>query len=88
MPRNVQIAAIAAACLAFLVAACGQDPGERAGERADTAYENATYGHADLSDGPMENAGERVDNAADDAAAEADRAANRVEDAKADTPAP
>ena len=88
MPRNIQIAAVAAACLAFLVAACGQDQAEREGERADSAYENAIQGREDLTDGPMENVGERVDNAANDAAAEAERAADRVEDAKANTPPP
>jgi hypothetical protein len=39
MPRYIMIAAVAAACLAFVVAACGQGPSERAGQSAESAYD-------------------------------------------------
>ena len=49
------VAAVAA------LAACGQ--GEKAGEKMDSAVENATQGHENLSDGPAERAGEAADRA-------------------------
>ncbi len=77
MSRAVQIMAVTAAALAFVVAACGQGPAESAGEKADSALENAAGEQTDLTDGPLENAGERID----DAAASADAARERIEDA-------
>jgi len=48
-----------------LVAACGDGGGsaEKAGENIDSAFEQATQGEENLSDGPMERAGENVDQA-------------------------
>jgi predicted small lipoprotein YifL len=43
------------------LAACGQ--GEKAGEKMDSAVENATQGHRNLGDGPLERAGETADHA-------------------------
>ena len=34
---------------------------EKSGEKADSAIENATQGHKNLGDGPLEKAGEQVD---------------------------
>jgi len=34
---------------------------EKAGEKADSAIENATQGHKNLGDGPLEKVGEQVD---------------------------
>jgi hypothetical protein len=64
MSKKLLAGAAAAAALAFVVAACGQGVAERAGEDADSAYENATQGGENITDGPMENAGEAVDSAA------------------------
>jgi hypothetical protein len=61
-----RIAALALAGLgAVALAACEpRGPAERAGEQADSAYEEATQGSKDFRDGPMENAGEAIDRAA------------------------
>jgi hypothetical protein len=63
---------LTAAAIAALMsaAACGPstDSAEKAGEAADTAYEQATTGETSLSDGPAENAGEAVDEATENAA--------------------
>ena len=40
---------------------CGN--AEKAGEHADSAVENATQGHENLGDGPLERAGEAADRA-------------------------
>ena len=54
----------AAAAVSLLgVVACSQGPQEEAGEAADTAYEQSTYGETDLGQGPMEEAGEALDEA-------------------------
>lgn len=53
--------AIAAAAL-FTVAACGQSA-EKTGENLDSSVENATQGHENLNDGPMEQTGEAIDHA-------------------------
>jgi predicted small lipoprotein YifL len=57
------LTAAAAACL-LSVAACGQGPAEKAGQAADTAYEQSTTGTTNPTDGPAENAGEAIDNGA------------------------
>ena len=51
---------IAAAALALVLGACGQSA-EKTGENMDSAAENATQGHENKGDGPMEQAGEGVD---------------------------
>ena len=61
------------------LAACQPGGAEKAGEKADSAIEEATGGQKDLTDGPMENAGEAVDKAAADAKAGATNAGNAVE---------
>lgn len=65
-------ALIATAALLGL-AACGN--AEKAGENADSAIEEATQGHENLGDGPLERAGESADRATgqqrDDDAADA-----------------
>lgn len=53
--------AVAAAALLAL-AACGQSA-EKTGENMDSAVENATQGHENLSDGALEQTGEAVDKA-------------------------
>jgi ABC-type phosphate/phosphonate transport system substrate-binding protein len=62
---------LTAAAIAALMsaAACGPstDSAEKAGEAADTAYEQATTGETNLGDGPAENAGEAVDEATENA---------------------
>ncbi|MBL8551824.1 MAG: hypothetical protein JNJ73_17690 [Hyphomonadaceae bacterium] len=70
------LAATAALGFAALGAACSQQASndtatnaEEVGERLDSAYETATTGEKNLSDGPMENAGEKLDNAAREAGA-------------------
>ena len=55
-------AAVAAAAMLSL-AACGQGSAEKAGENADSAIEEATQGHENLGDGPLEQAGESIDQA-------------------------
>lgn len=72
------------AAVALALGACGdtdvaQGDAERAGEAADTQFEQATQGSTDLSDGPLENAGEAIDEARDEAA-EAAGAAERATD--------
>ena len=70
------IATLAAALSALTLAACGQTPAmtsatdqsaEKAGEAADTQFEQATQGSTDLTDGPLENAGEAIDQARENA---------------------
>ena len=61
------------------LAACQPGGAEKAGEKADSAIEEATGGQKVLTDGPMENAGEAVDKAAADAKAGATNAGNAVE---------
>jgi hypothetical protein len=56
MTRLTLAAALAAGLFA---AACS----EQAGENADSAIEEATQGHENLGDGPLERAGEAVDEA-------------------------
>ncbi len=86
MTRHAMI--VAAAGLTLLLGACGQGASEKAGQDADSAYENATQGHENLSDGPMENAGEAVDDAAQGMAQEGERAADAIEDASKGEPTP
>jgi len=62
MIRRIALVTAAAA-----LAACQPGTAERAGEDADSAYEEATKGQKDLTDGPMENAGEAIDKAGADA---------------------
>ena len=45
------------------VTGCGQGSAESAGEKADNAVENATQGHENPGDGPLEQAGSTMDNA-------------------------
>lgn len=62
MLKTIAIAAAAAAMLGL--AACGDGgSAEKAGENADSAIEEATQGHENLGDGPLERAGESVDQA-------------------------
>ncbi len=85
---------IAAASLMVLaVAACEQGGAEKAGEKLDTAIEEADGGTKDMSDGSLEKAGEQLDKAASEAgeaiegaAKEAGEAAEKAADkAKAAT---
>jgi len=59
MLKSFGIAAAAAGALCL--AACGPGGAEKAGERADSAIENATQGHDNAGDGALEQAGETVD---------------------------
>ena len=43
------------------LAACTEDSAEQAGEKIDSAIEEATQGEKKLGDGPFEKAGEAVD---------------------------
>lgn len=61
------IIAVTAILSGAALAACTPGDAEKAGERADSAYEEATEGQKDLADGPLENAGESVDRAAAEA---------------------
>jgi outer membrane protein assembly factor BamD (BamD/ComL family) len=53
----------AAAAVAMLSLAACDGSAEKAGENADSAIEEATQGHENLGDGPLEQAGEGVDEA-------------------------
>lgn len=78
--------AISAILAGFSLAACSAGDAEKAGERADSAYEEMTQGQKDLTDGPLENAGEAVDRAATDAGNTIEREANQAkEDLKSAT---
>lgn len=57
MLKTITMMAAAAATLGL--AACGS--AEKAGENADSAIEEATQGHENLGDGPLEQAGEGID---------------------------
>jgi hypothetical protein len=60
MLKMIATAAVVVAALGL--AAC--DGGaEKAGENMDSAIEEATQGHENLGDGPLEQAGEAVDEA-------------------------
>ena len=61
MLRTIATAAFVAAALSL--GACGENSAEKAGENADSAIENATQGHENMGDGPLEQAGEGVDQA-------------------------
>ncbi len=73
--------AIAAGFVAAAIAACSPGTAEKAGENADSAFEETTQGQKDMTDGPMENAGEAIDAAGADAAEAAKDAQNSVEKA-------
>lgn len=73
----IRLVAVVAAGVAL--AACQPGSAERAGEDADSAYEEATRGAKDLTDGPMENAGEAMDRAGADAAAAARDTGDAIE---------
>jgi hypothetical protein len=45
------------------LAACAEDSAEQAGERIDSAIEEATQGEKKPGDGPFEKAGEAIDRA-------------------------
>lgn len=51
------------ACAALLLATACTNEGsaEKTGENLDSAIEEATQGHKDLGDGPLEKAGESID---------------------------
>jgi hypothetical protein len=66
MLKTILTATAAAALLS--VAACGDNSAEKSGENADSAIEEATQGHENLGDGPLENAGEAVDEAQENTA--------------------
>lgn len=72
--------AISAILAGFSLAACSAGDAEKAGERADSAYEEMTQGQKDLTDGPLENAGEAVDRAATDAGNTIEREANQAKE--------
>jgi len=61
------------------LAACSPGTAEKAGEKADSAYEESTTGQKDLTDGPLENAGEAVDRAGAEAKQGATDAGNAIE---------
>ncbi len=68
---------------AFVLAACGEQGAEKAGEDMDSALEEATQGEEKLGDGAMENAGEALDAAGqdmEDAAKGAEKAVDRATD--------
>ncbi|MFT3728390.1 MAG: hypothetical protein QM759_11255 [Terricaulis sp.] len=65
--------------------ACGQGSAESAGEKADNAIENATQGHENPGDGPLEQAGSSVDQAT--GTQRTDNAADAVNDATDGNPA-
>jgi len=77
MKRSV--IAISAILAGFSLAACTPGDAEKAGEKADSAYEETTQGQKDLTDGPLENAGEAVDRAAAEAKEGATDAGNAIE---------
>ena len=65
VPRALMGVAMGIA-LAVLPGACSrQGSMEKAGERADSAIEEAMQGEKDLGDGPLEQAGESADRAGD-----------------------
>jgi hypothetical protein len=66
MLKTILTATAAAALLSL--AACGDNSAEKSGENADSAIEEATQGHENLGDGPLENAGEAVDEAQENTA--------------------
>ncbi|MBL8557204.1 MAG: hypothetical protein JNM47_00665 [Hyphomonadaceae bacterium] len=72
--------AISAILAGLSLAACSAGDAEKAGERADSAYEEMTQGQKDLTDGPLENAGEAVDRAATDAGNTIEREANQAKE--------
>ena len=55
--RHLVFVAMAAGCLGLM--ACS----EQSGENADSAIEQATQGHENAGDGPLEQAGESADEA-------------------------
>ena len=71
--------ALSAIIAGFSLAACTAGDAEKAGERADSAYEEAVDGQKDLTDGPLENAGEAIDRAAGDAKEGASNAGAAIE---------
>ena len=73
------VIAISAILAGFSLAACSAGDAEKAGEKADSAYEETTQGQKDLMDGPLENAGEAVDRAAAEAKEGATDAGNAIE---------
>lgn len=56
------IATAAVLCAAMGLAAC-DGSAEKAGENLDSSIEEATQGHENLGDGPLEQAGESIDEA-------------------------
>jgi hypothetical protein len=71
--------AAGAACALLGLAACDNGSAEKTGENLDSAVENATQGHENTSDGPLEQAGESVDRAA--GSERQDSAADAINDA-------
>lgn len=68
MKLSLGLAALAALSLvACSEPAAVQGSAEKAGEAADTQFEQATQGSTDITDGPLENAGEAIDQARDNA---------------------
>ena len=53
----------AVACIGALSLAACEGSAEKAGENMDSAIEEATQGHENLGDGPLEQAGESIDEA-------------------------
>lgn len=72
---TLALAIFAAASLS----ACQPGDAEKAGENADSAYEESVDGNKDLTDGPLENAGEAVDAAAANAREGVNDAGNAIE---------
>lgn len=59
----LKVIATAAAAAAMLSLAACDSSAERSGENLDSSIEEATQGHENLGDGPLEQAGESIDEA-------------------------
>jgi hypothetical protein len=80
------IATAAIAAATFGLATCGDGgSAEGAGEDMDSAIEEATQGHENLGDGPLEQAGESIDEATGAANDDAADAINDATDGDAST---
>jgi hypothetical protein len=71
--------------LGLCVQGCDRGPAEKAGEKVDSAMEQADGGSKDSTDGPAENAGEAVDQAGKDIGAAIDSAGDKADDAAKDS---
>jgi len=62
----------------LILQGCERGPAEKAGEKLDSAIEQAGGGPKDLTDGPAEKAGEKIDKATKDAGAAVNSAADKA----------